>query len=432
MVDLEKVFREALNEIKSKWQLPEKGFLTGGSISNLVWEKISGNKAKINDLDIYILSKIVENKIDSEVSSELKQKQSFQQKEKVIYEDYKGLNYSYGTTRFYIIEEVKTEGIFNTISYKASTDDPMLILNSFDINCCQLGYDIESDKFYWTGEFEEFLNTGQIQLVNLCSPSHSAIRLVKKKHDLGAKLDDLELTLIAHCLYHNSFADIVKHRFKKKYADTFLKYRDDLGNKFVMRREPDLEEFLQKQYNCNDSIYKLQPIMDGLKLDNAQMLIHFGLSRDFLYWVRNIYNKPELERTWFKLQHIFDINMKITEYLDCEPTDEDLDILSRLSSIAPKSIINLKGKPLSKQIKILHTLVEKFRHDPIISISILEKIKIEDNVDLDDDMTLLLLELSVRKEILDDPNDKVRRILDKTTEESTQSNSNWEDVILPF
>ena len=103
-----------------------------------------------------------------------------------------------------------------------------------------------------------------------------------------------------------------------------------------------------------------------------------------------------------------------------------------MSSIAPKSIINLKGKPLSKQIKILHTLVEKFRHDPIISISILEKIKIEDNVDLDDDMTLLLLELSVRKEILDDPNDKVRRILDKTTEESTQSNSNWEDVILPF
>jgi hypothetical protein len=425
MIELEKVFRDSINEIKSKWNLPEKGFLAGGSICNIVWEKVSGNKAKINDLDIYILDKI----IDNATHEELKEKQSFEQKEKIIYEDYKGLNYAYGTSRFYIIESVKSEGMLNTINYKASTDDPMLILNSFDINCCQLGYDIESDKFYWTKEFEDFLTTGKIQLVNLTSPSHSAIRLVKKKKDLGAKLEDVELDMIAHTLNNQHFVDIVKHRFKERYAKMFRDNWDDLKDKFIMLRDEDTENFLQQKYSCNDSIYRLKAKQGVDLLNSSQRLIGFGLSKDFIFWIRNIYNNPELEKTWFKLQHVFDTNMRVCEYLDCEITDEELDLIKRLSEVAPKSINNLKGKTLSKQLKIIHTLVDKFKHDPIVSISILEKINIDDNVDLNDDMTLLLLELSVRKEILQDPQDKVRRILDMTTEEYQHK---FEQLNLPF
>jgi hypothetical protein len=424
MVELEKVFRESIDEIKSKWSLPNVGFLTGGSICNLVWERVSGNKAKINDIDIYVLDKI----IDQTTNEELKDKQSFQQKEKLIYEDYKGLNYAYGTTRFYIIENVSTEGMLNTINYKASTDDPMIILNSFDINCCQMGYDIQTDKFYWTKEFEDFLNTGKIQLVNLSSPSHSAIRLVKKKKDLGAILEDIELDMIAHTLHSQHFVDIIKHRFKERYAKMFRDNWDELQDKFIMIRDEDTEHFLQQQHNCSDSVYRLKPRRVSL-LNTTDSLTGFGLSKDFIYWIRNIHNNPELVKKWFKLQHVFDTNMRIWDYLDCEVSDEELNLIKRLSEVAPKSINNLKGKPLSKQLKIIHTLVDKFKHDPIISISILEKVNIDDNVDLDDDMTLLLLELSVRKEILQDPNDKVMRILDMTIEEYQHK---YEELNLPF
>ena len=33
---------------------PDKGFIAGGSLANLIWEQKSGNVAKINDIDIFI------------------------------------------------------------------------------------------------------------------------------------------------------------------------------------------------------------------------------------------------------------------------------------------------------------------------------------------------------------------------------------------
>ena len=52
-MNIEKIIREAIVDIKSRWTLPTEGFLAGGSLGNLAWEKISSNKAIINDLDIF-------------------------------------------------------------------------------------------------------------------------------------------------------------------------------------------------------------------------------------------------------------------------------------------------------------------------------------------------------------------------------------------
>jgi hypothetical protein len=54
--------------------------------------------------------------------------------------------------------------------------------------------------------------------------------------------------------------------------------------------------------------------------------------------------------------------------------------------------------------------LDKFKDDPIIAISILENIKLDKDIVLDDQMALLL-ELSVRKEIINDTRGKVRNIL---------------------
>jgi hypothetical protein len=54
--------------------------------------------------------------------------------------------------------------------------------------------------------------------------------------------------------------------------------------------------------------------------------------------------------------------------------------------------------------------LDKFKEDPIIAISILEKIKVDKDIVLDD-QTTLLLELSVRKKIVNDTRNKVGRII---------------------
>jgi hypothetical protein len=406
-MNLDKLFRDSITEIKSKWILPKTGFLSGGSLANLVWEKVSGNKAVINDIDIYHLNSVID-KADEE---ELRQKQNFQKKDKIVYEDYYGISINVKLSSFYIIEKVSTNGILNEIEYKSNTEDPQIIIESFDINCCQIGYDLATDKFYWTKEFEEFLTTGEIRLVNLSSPAHSAMRLVKKQIDLNAKLLDSELDIIAYTLYNGSFLDTTKHRFKQRYADMFEKYMSGLESRFELTRDEELELHLKMNKDVHDKIYALKPKTTGLNIDPAQK-IGLQLSKDFLFWVRNIFGNLELEKMWYKLHLVFDYNLGIKNYLDYKPTEKEINFFNRLLVNASDCVRHLSGFPLSRQMYIVNTIFDKFKDDPIVAISILETHCIDYNIDLENDMDLLLLELSVRKKILDDPRDKVRKIFE--------------------
>jgi len=411
-MNLDKLFRDSITEIKSKWVLPKTGFLSGGSLANLVWEKVSGNKAVINDIDIYHLHSI----IDKANEEELRQKQNFQKKDKIVYEDYSGISINFKLSSFYIIEKVSTNGILNEIEYKSNTEDPKIIIESFDINCCQIGYDLATDKFYWTKEFEEFLTTGEIRLVNLSSPAHSAMRLVKKQIDLNTKLPELELDIIAYTLQNGSFLDTIKQRFKQRYADMFEKYMSGLESRFELNRDEELELHLQMNKNVHDKIYALKPKVNGLNIDPAQK-IGLHLSKDFLFWVRNIFGNFELEKMWYKLHLVFDYNLGIKNYLDYKPTEKEINFFNRLLVNASDCVRHLSGFPLSRQMYIVNTIFDKFKDDPIVAISILETHCIDYNIDLENDMDLLLLELSVRKKILDDPRDKVRKILETESEE---------------
>ena len=414
-MDVEKLIRESIDLIKLKWKLPESGFLAGGSISNICWNKISNNNAPVNDLDIYILDKI----IDKPSNEEFVQKQSYRQKDKVIYEDYTGLCVYYETSNFYLIDGVSVDGFLNTINYQSNTSDPMIIIESFDINCCQVGYDIKEDKIYWTKEFEYFLNSGELGLINLSSPAHSAMRLVKKRKELNAILPEIELDMISYCLFPivddvfsvstnglkniNRFTDSIKFRFKKRYADMFEEYKEYLDDRFKLVRDMELESrFPESEFWIIESRYQ--------KINIESYAIGLSLSKDFIFYIRNIHNNEKLEKLWMSIKHIFDTSMGLSNYLDCEINNEDIDLLRRLVSYAPTSANNLKGLTLSKQIKIVKKIFGKFSNDPIIAISILEKSNI-DSIDLDDDMSLLLLELSVRKEILEDTKNKVKNIL---------------------
>mgnify|MGYP000397875832 FL=1 len=54
--------------------------------------------------------------------------------------------------------------------------------------------------------------------------------------------------------------------------------------------------------------------------------------------------------------------------------------------------------------------LDNFKEDPIVAISILENIKVDKNIILDE-QTKLILELTVRKQIVSDTKGKVSRIL---------------------
>lgn len=409
-MNLEPICRESIDIIKSKWGLPKSGFIAGGSIANIVWEIVSGNKAVVNDVDIFIFDGYQE-KIDHDNKSNLFNYKDITTK---FGEDYTGICLTTYTKNFYSITESTSDGIFNYIKYKSNIYDPSLIINSFDINSTSVGYSIDEDKFYWTKDFEDFINTGNLKVINLTTPSHTACRLAKKSKELNVRLDQFEFDLIKFS-FNCSFVDKIKLRFKDRYRKMYYDNIDLLGDHFNINRSYELEEYLENRYGVITELFFLNNKDNKIEetefgpVESNKLFIDNNLNRiykstDFIFYMRNIYYNEELKAIWNDLYYFFEDG-----YVDRFPEKEDIELISRFSKYAPNSIQHLKGLKMSKQIEIIKKFLDRFKDDPIIAISILENYRVDEMV-LDDD-TSLILELCVRKHIINDTNNKVGKIL---------------------
>ena len=428
-MNIENLVRTAISRIKENWGLPEGGFIAGGSIANIAWELVSGKKAVINDIDVFLFDGI----IDSIDPSNNKLLFKYQEKETKFWEDYSGMRYSSITKDFYTIEGSEHEGMFNKVKYKSNKLDTDIILRSFDINSTKVGYSIEEDKCYWTPEFEEFLKTGELKVCNVMTPSHTAIRIVKKQKELNCKLDHFEIDLLKHVIEHR-FSDVLRYKFKSRYFDLYNQNIDSLKDDFEIKRDESTENYIKINFNEDSLIYYLSPIIDSEKIDESKKfgpryrevfsdenLNRIYNTQEFLFYMRNIYGKDNLPNLWSKLYFFFDDK----SYIDCQPSEEELELIARLGKYAPNSIENLKGKKLSEQISLVKWILEKYEEDPIVAISILEKHKISQ--ELLDENDLFLLELSVRKQIVNDTKGKVNKVLgiEDKKEESPIDNPDW-------
>ena len=90
-MNIESLGRQAIDRIKSEWGLPLHGFVAGGAIANIVWELVSGNKAIINDVDVFVFDGIQE-KFDKSDKSSLF---NYQERETKYGEDYTGICFIY-------------------------------------------------------------------------------------------------------------------------------------------------------------------------------------------------------------------------------------------------------------------------------------------------------------------------------------------------
>ena len=400
-MNVEQLAKRAIDKIKTTWGLPQSGFIAGGSIANLIWEEVSGNKAIINDIDVFLFDGILE-KLVQDKSQTLYEHST---KEDIWYEDYNGIAFMTKEKDFYSITESTKDDMFNYIKYQSNSPEPRVVIDSFDINCTAVGYSIDNDEYYWTDEFEKFLKTGELRITNVKTPSHTVLRIIKKADELNATLTEFELNILQYALSDNVYLSPYKVRFQERYLEVFVKYIDRLSEFFYIQKDVQCIEWLRVSQNKDVKLWKLvssnQRVFDdknlqGLKADN------------YLFYIRNIYSNKNLnlKLIWEHLHYFYDT----PGYVDQEVSDEDIKLLSRLVHNAPNTIPNLKGLKLSEQINLVRKLLEVYNDDPIIAISLLEKNKLDKDIELDE-QTKLLLELSVRKEIVNDTRGKVNKIL---------------------
>ena len=209
--------------------LPSKGLLAGGAVASMILSKAWGGEFPINDLDVfsavsdetYPLStpvRITEIALDEDAEAD-----GYQGWHKVRKSGYQVIR----SERRKILNNVSVRMLGDKLPTSTAY---RLILQGFDLNCCQIGIDLENSRLLWTPAFNEFLANGQLKVTHLATPFHTAIRLAKKQGELNCYCDmKTELSLLA------SYVDMVsslgignwKNRmfsrfFGRKYYDIYL------------------------------------------------------------------------------------------------------------------------------------------------------------------------------------------------------------------
>lgn len=402
-MDIKEIAEQALERLKKYNNFPKSGIIAGGSISNIIWEIVSGNKAVINDIDVFIYESEIVSKILSSNYLDNNTKLSYMNSETVYYEDYRGLKSTSNPKEYYLINKSEHIDIWNFVYYSSNIKGIEVIINSFDINCTQIGYSIDENKFYWTKEFEEFLKTGELKLTNLLSPYHSIIRICKKEDELNAKLDNFEFSLIS-CAIRNCRGQFNKKYFSDRYLEIAKKYHQTISKYFNLEKDKDAELYLKQLKGVDVELYHFEPSALSTENEKFNECNIYSLN-ELLFYSRNIIDKSD-KNYWDKLNFLY----TRVDYVDITPSDDDVKILRNLILNAPKSIEKLKGLKISEQLKIVKKIFSAYTKEPNIAIAILEKIKIDPDKELDD-KDILMLELLVRKELLLINSDKVEKVL---------------------
>ena len=346
---IQKLANQAIKHLKENYILPNSGILAGGSLANLIWEYKSGNKAIINDIDVFVYNEKIE-------LEDTYQKGGIYDKRKDLvienitspYDDM----VKKGKDSFYQIVSTDQDKMINYITYNSNKETVSNIINGFDFNCTQIGYDLKTNEFLWTKDFEEFINTGKLLCTNLQSPIHSMLRIPKKCEELNLELPNSEMELLC------------------KYA--------------AVRQEPHIQEFFLNTKKISMNIYSLIPLERVAITGNN----YFNNYHDLLFYWRYIKDYPNRDIYW-RFHRISDYNV---DYFDGDLDFFDMELLNDYYMFDHHK--TLVGKTLTEQVTFLKKLESKFGRDK--TKTILENVSAR-NINPDDEDDLTIVELCCRK-----------------------------------
>ena len=232
--------------------IPNKGFLAGGAVANLLMTYLWEGNYPINDLDIFIES---EQDLHSYKSTPLRTNELVVEGDGYMVTK---LSYDHGSN--YQILNVERDGLLNTIEIsrvanRKKRDDYQYILNGFDFNCCQVGIDLSNNKIFYTEEFENFLNYRQLEVTAVYTPAHTAIRLFKKLDELNCYCDiEGSMEMLSQPLILRNMIHLQRSHFgiyfSTKYKEMYLKYYGKIKEYFKMVKFFDHKKELW--YKMND------------------------------------------------------------------------------------------------------------------------------------------------------------------------------------
>jgi len=225
--------------------LPNNGHVAGQSVASAIMELLNIGVSPIyNDIDIFYLVSselIIKNSKLQEIINKRNNSLSTFSNIYTSYDNYSQTSYVFDSYSYKVALSVK-EGPLNKTyieKYGYTGDSNKLtrtIIENFDINSTQVGFNIKTGKLVYTNEFVEFLMTKQLRVVKFNTPVHSYIRLAKKYQELKGTFVDIEEAKMLTMIYIHSVKNVneAKKIFSLyKLLDTDKDINKEIGNSAI-------------------------------------------------------------------------------------------------------------------------------------------------------------------------------------------------------
>lgn len=364
-IELKDLVLKAFELLKNKFpDMPKKGLLAGGALANTINKlKYPDSKCMINDIDIFVMETEHVEDVRKLVSSDriyntTKDVRIFDK----YYEQYNNILSITETSRVIKINSSERKSIFNIVRYDINSYDPFFLLETFDINCCAVAFDLETTQIYYTQDFKEYIETKQLKVSRPNSPSHTCLRLLKKRDELNALLDVKEEFKFLQLANDSHILGDVRYFFADaKYLDIYNKYKYEISEYFT----------LKPKINTEYISYRLYPVLPK-KLSDQQYIetsirgIDFGIFRnkmnikDFTYFYRNVRLDKNKLNIWKELNYFY----KSDNYLENSNIEtEDYKLVVNYLDQYNATKLSLAGMNLVEQIKCISTLKNLFNKD---------------------------------------------------------------------
>jgi len=206
--------------------------------------------------------------------------------------------------------------ILVSLSY---VDDLSCLLDTFDLNCVQVGINPKNKTIHWTPEFEAFLHSRQLDVAWCGTPMHTAVRAEKKYKELkGVFMDrdkiQLKLQTFRQAIkYHESIKNMLMPGcvFSDHYKDKYEVYGKELKNRYwnivdIKDREIPLYQLEPVSY-CHKTIDLYTRLVNNFNTMPPYKSVehHYSLISD-LFDLYNNTEKKLLDRTIDIVNNVID------------------------------------------------------------------------------------------------------------------------------
>jgi hypothetical protein len=239
---------EVIRHLKEMTLLPDEGYLAGQSVSSGLFDLFvgPGEGAVYNDFDVFYHTSSNEHVIENAYSNTV-------QFDKQTLEAGRYGELQFNAERRYKVMASYREDLVNRVAcYFNKPDMPVLdLVSTFDLNCVQVGLDLKTGMLAWTPAFARFFASRELEISQMNTPNHTAIRWFKKKAELPNVFgnDDTAmelLSLVQHCSSTDFFRGTpgefeelsdLRWRFGVQQHELYLQYESKLSPYFNLEQD---------------------------------------------------------------------------------------------------------------------------------------------------------------------------------------------------